>query len=381
MLGVERVSKGRAHAGSLNPLAGAAGPLHVRSRSGLHSWPSLVVWAMVACNGRGPAAAPAAASATAEPAALTPVAGRLARVVVVPAAKADVPPTVRIEVDEPSFLAGTGPRIGIDQAHHDFHTIDGMFAPFADAARADGFRVAAHTEPFTAASLADLDVLVISNALAERNDPQTGGTWTLPTPSAFTPAEIDALDAWIRDGGRLWLIADHMPFPGAAEALAARLGFRMVNGFAFATDEHGKVDPETIQHTRADGMITPGHPITDGRSPDERVEVVRSFTGQAFEAPDDAVVLLRMPAKAVALLPAEAWKFDEHTPKQDVGGWAVIAAREHDRGRVLVSGEAAMLSARYVRLESGAWEPVGFHVPEARDNLVLVLDALRWLGA
>jgi len=303
------------------------------------------------------------------------------RVVEIPATKTDEPPTVRVEVDAPRFAAGAGPRLGIDEAHHDFHTVDGMFAPFAEAARADGFRVVGHTEAFTAESLAKLDVLVISNALNERNDPQAGGTWTLPTPSAFAPEEIDALDVWIREGGRLWLIADHMPFPGAAEALATRLGFRMINGFAFATDEHGKVNPETIQHTRADGMIVGGHPITDGSGPGERVESVRSFTGQAFEAPADAVVLLRMPVHAVALLPAEAWKFDEETPKQDVGGWPVIAAREHGKGRVIVSGEAAMLSARYVKLDNGVWDPVGFHVPEARDNLVLVINALRWLAA
>jgi hypothetical protein len=333
----------------------------------------------IACSGRGSVNAPATVSAGSVVSSAGE--GRSSRVVEIPATKADEPPTVRVEVDAPRYPAGSGPRIGIDEAHHDFHTVDGMFAPFAEAARADGFRVVGHTMPFAAESLAGLDVLVISNALNERNDPQSGGTWTLPTPSALTPAEIDALDSWIREGGRLWLIADHMPFPGAAEALATRLGFRMTNGFAFATDEHGKVNPETIQHTRAEGMIVGGHPITDGSGPGERVESVRSFTGQAFEVPDDAVVLLRMPAHAVALLPAEAWKFDEKTPRQDVGGWAVIAAREHGRGRVLVAGEAAMLSARYVRLESGAWEPVGFQVPEAHDNLVLVINALRWLAA
>lgn len=331
---------------------------------------------LVACHGRDPAPGPTAGAD--DPARATAIA---ARVVVTPAAAGDAPPTVRVEVAEPRFAVGTGPRIGIDEAHHDFHTVDGMFAPFADAARADGFRVVGHREPFTATSLAALDILVIANALHERNDPQAGGTWTLPTPSAFTAAEIDALDAWIQAGGRLWLIADHMPFPGAAEALAARLSFRVSNGFAFATDEHGTVSPETIQHTREAGMITADHPITEGRGPHERVSSVRSFTGQAFGVPDDASVLLRMPTHAVSLMPAEAWKFDEHTPKQDVGGWAVIAARDHGRGRVVMSGEAAMLSARYVRLEGGAWEPVGFHVPEARDNLVLVLNVLRWLAA
>ena len=351
-----------------------------RPRAGLRSCTGLALAAVLcgapACSGKASGVAPVAASAAPEPSRSI----QTSRVIEVSADEPDAPPTVRVEVDEPRYAAGTGPRVGIDEAHRDFHTIDGMFAPFADAARADGFRVTAHREVFTAESLATLDVLVVANALAERNDPQAGGTWTLPTPSAFTPAEIDALDTWIRAGGRLWLIADHMPFPGAAEALAVRLGFRPSNGFAFATDEHGKVRPESIQHTRADGTIVAGHPITEGRGPDERVDSVRSFTGHAFEVPEDAVVLLRMPARAVSLVPAEAWKFDARTPKQDVGGWAVMAAREHGRGRVILSGEAAMLSARYVRLESGAWEPVGFQVPEARDNLVLVLDALRWLA-
>jgi hypothetical protein len=310
----------------------------------------------------------------------SPSPGPSSRVIEIPATEPDAPPTVRIEIDEPRFAAGTGPRLGIDEAHRNFHTAGGMFAPFAETARADGFRVVAHREAFTAESLAALDILVISNALAERNDPNAGGTWTLPTPSAFTAAEIAAVDAWVQAGGRLWLIADHMPFPGAAEALAARLGFGVSNGFAFATDEHGKIDPQTIQHTRAKGRITADHPITEGRGPHERIDSVRSFTGQAFTVPDDAIVLLRMPIHAVSLMPAEAWKFDPHTPKQDVGDWAVIAAREHGRGRIVMSGEAAMLSARYARDDSGAWQPVGVQVPEAHDNLALVLNALRWLA-
>lgn len=345
---------------------------------GICTFSLVVIAGVLACGGRGPGEAPTTPVANDVSAS---AATRTSRVSIVPASEPDVPPTIRVEVGDPAFAINTGPRLGIDEAHHDFHTLDGMFAPFADAARADGFRVTAHREPFTATSLASLDILVVSNALAERNDASSGGTWTLPTPSAFTPAEIDALDTWIRAGGRLWLIADHMPFPGAAEALAARLGFRLSNGFAFATDEQGKVIPETILHTRTDGRITPGHPITEGRGPGERVDSVHSFTGEAFEAPADATILLRMPTHAVSLMPAEAWKFDEHTPKQDVGGWAVMAAREHGEGRVIMSGEAAMLSARYVRAEDGTWEPVGFHAAQARDNLVLVLNALRWLAA
>lgn len=192
----------------------------------------LAVTLAIACQVRDPGPAPLAPeaapapSATPEPAPPPPASTPAPAQVLESILETDAPPTLRVLIDAPRFPPGTGPRLAIDQAHHDFHTLDGMFAPFADVARADGFRVTPHAEPFTPESLAAVDVLVIANALAERNDHRTGGSWELPTPSAFTPAEIDALDTWVRAGGRLWLIADHMPFPGAAQALAARLGFR-----------------------------------------------------------------------------------------------------------------------------------------------------------
>ena len=37
-----------------------------------------------------------------------------------------------------------------------------------------------------------------------------------------TSDEITAVAAWVREGGALLLIADHMPFPGAAGTLASR---------------------------------------------------------------------------------------------------------------------------------------------------------------
>ncbi|MCX4247832.1 hypothetical protein OEB96_44885 [Paraliomyxa miuraensis] len=363
----------------------------VGSRSARMRWPALAGLLLAsACHVRAPVTAgPSGGDASEalppsafppEPTAAPNRSPRNARVLESILAEPGSPPTVHVVIDDPRFPPGTGPRLGIDEGHHDFHTLDGMFAPFADAARADGFRVIAHEAPFSAESLAALDILVIANALHERNDHRIGGEWTLPTPSAFTDDEIAALDAWIVAGGRLWLIADHMPFPGAAQALATRLGFGMSNGFAFAATEQGEVIPNSIQHTRDEGTIVSGHPITEGRGPSERADSVRSFTGQAFEVPDDAVVVLRMPSPAVSLVPATAWQFDEHTPRHDVSGWPVMAAREHGRGRIVVSGEAAMLSARYVEDQRGEWQPVGFQAAEAHDNLVLVLNTLRWLA-
>jgi len=69
--------------------------------------------------------------------------------------------------------------------------------------------------------------------------PRNTQDWTLPTPSAFNENEINNIVEWVRDGGSLFLIADHMPFPGAAQELARAFGVEMNNGFAFDSTGSG----------------------------------------------------------------------------------------------------------------------------------------------
>jgi hypothetical protein len=126
-------------------------------------------------------------------------------------------------------------------------------------------------------------------------------------------------------------------------------------------------------------IILAGHPITDGARPEQQLEQLLSFTGEAFELPSDARALFVMPADGVMLLPKVAWEFTEETPREAAGGWAVAAAREHGRGKVAMFGEAAMLSARHVD-DHGQWFGVGVVHPDARDNLQLVLNTAGWLA-
>jgi hypothetical protein len=49
----------------------------------------------------------------------------------------------------PQFAPGTGPRVLVDAAHGNFHTIDGRFAAFGELLRADGYRVAGAGEAVT----------------------------------------------------------------------------------------------------------------------------------------------------------------------------------------------------------------------------------------
>ncbi len=272
-------------------------------------------------------------------------------------------------IDSPSYAEGEGPVVLIDAAHHNFHTADGRYLAFARLLRRDGYVVESNTQPFTAAVLARADVLVISNALHERNVED----WSLPTPSAFTPGEIATVEQWVRGGGSVLLIADHMPIAGSAEALAAAFGLRFQNGFAIDTIS----DSGRVTFRRSDGSLRP-HPIVDGRGPAERVDSVTTFMGQAFRADPDSGVepLLVLGENFVLLLPEEAWEFSDSTPRISAANQLQGAVLHHGRGRVAAFGEAAMFTAQ---VSGPDRNPMGMNVPVAAQNYRFALNLMRWL--
>lgn len=262
----------------------------------------------------------------------------------------------------PAYAAGEGPRLLVDEAHGNFHTLGGRYRPFGELAARDGYRVGANTAPFRAGSLDGVDLLVIANAV----DPER--EWILPTEPVFTEAEVETVVAWVRGGGALLLLADHMPFPGAADNLGRALGVRMLNGFA---------RPRSDVFRRSDGTLF-DHPITRGRGPGERIDSVRTFTGQAFlRARGGIDGLLRFDSGAVSLQPDTAWRFHEDTDWIDVEGWLQGAAFSLGEGRVVVLGEAAMFSAQ---LAGPQQVPMGMNAPDAAQNPQLMLNALHWLS-
>ncbi|MEX1185882.1 MAG: hypothetical protein WEA80_04775 [Gemmatimonadaceae bacterium] len=187
-------------------------------------------------------------------------------------------------VERPVYPAGTGPVVLFDEAHNSFHSLGRSFRPFAELLRLDGYRVAPLAAKLSAAALTDADILVIVNVLAAENV----GNWKLPTPSAYTPDEIEAVRRWVNDGGSL-------------------LTFRP-------------------------GIIT-------------------------YE-------------------PTVAWQFDG-VPAGSAAGMLQGAARVLAAGRVVVLGEAAMLTAQVAGPNR---RPMGMNAPVARQNQRFVLNLMHWLS-
>lgn len=269
---------------------------------------------------------------------------------------------------QPGYPYGKGPVIFIDEGHHNFHTAEGRYEPFAELLRRDGYNVEPYQGEFQLDHLDGGQTLVISNAL----NPINIGNWYLPTPSAFSEDEIETIVTWVSEGGSLFLIADHMPMAGAATDLAGRFGFTFYNGFAGDTASQG---PDLF--TRADGTLIENS-ITNGRNPDERVDSIVSFTGQSFDIPTEATSILNLGDDWITYITDTAWVFNNQTEEIAAKGMSQGAYREFGQGRIVVFGEAAMFSAQIAIVNDHSFM-AGMNKPEAKYNYQLLLNIIHWL--
>ncbi len=124
-------------------------------------------------------------------------------------------------------------------------TKDGRYSAFAELLIRDGYVVRPNELPFDTKSLEAADILAIANALS---GPYTKERY-YSTSSAFSDEEIAAVREWVISGGSLLLIADHKPWPGAAQKLAAAFGVTWSNGIAISEE------PVRVVFRREDGSL------------------------------------------------------------------------------------------------------------------------------
>ena len=261
-------------------------------------------------------------------------------------------------------------RLLIDGGHYNLHEINGTYATLAGTLRKSGFEVSGFEGKFDEKSLANIDMLIITNPHPDRIDsinqrirrsnepPRWAAAATL---SAYTEMEASVIENWVKKGGSLLLILDHAPFGQVGRMLTAAFGIE--NRFASTYDSLSR-DPavdtltaKTILFTRSKGLIGK-HPIMNG------VDSVTTYTGESLIGPSGSEVLLLLPSTATDLdwIPET-----KQYRNRSAAGRSQAVAFDYGKGRVVMLGEAAIT------------RPSGFSVAN-RGNWKFVLNILRWLA-
>jgi hypothetical protein len=270
-------------------------------------------------------------------------------------------PNFNTKVARPAYInAARHPRVLFDEAHHNFHTASGRYKPFADLITNDGYQVIPNQEKFTKVVLQKGDILVIANALGAEGMGQPDAA-----NPAFTDAECDAVRDWVKLGGSLLFITDHAPMGSAAECLAKRFGVNMSKG-ATGDAVNSEGGETSLVFTRQNHLLG-DHAITRGRDESERVNRVQTFTGTSLKGPEGSVPILKLADTALD------YSFNDDKPVS-AAGRAQGLALTYGKGRVVVLGEAAELSAQLI-----GSEPFGMNVP-GLDNRKMALNVMHWLS-
>jgi hypothetical protein len=269
----------------------------------------------------------------------------------------------------------------LDEAHHNvMASASGGYRPLVDLLTNAGFNVRPNRFPFSPDRLDATDIVVVANP----NGADERASVDARAAPAFTGAEIDAVEEWVRRGGGLLLVIDHYPTDVAARPLAERFGVKLSGGWTddpahrWALPEYGHVFGHLV-FSIENGLLA-DHPITRGYDEWEKIEGISTATGGSMEGPPGAVSLLQLSPTAVDWIPSSVPRAPSNTtaparprdfnpcPSCDqvsAGGRSQGIAFAFGRGRVVVIGEMGAL--------------VDYSVPGMQNNQ-FALNIVRWLN-
>src|SRR6185369_897283 len=246
-------------------------------------------------------------------------------------------------VSRPAYQ-GRRPKVLFDEAHNNAATAAGAYRPFVDLISADGYQVLPNGREFSKKALSGFDILVIANPSGPQNQPEA---------SAFTEEESNAVKNWVDAGGSLLLIISHLPFSAAADLLAKRLNVDITKGHTFDRSNYDResADETQLLFTRTNHLLQ-DHAITRGRTASEGINKIVTFSGTSLKGPDGSDPFLALADTAMdvraaaALKPSSAEDAPPDHKQVSAAGRAQGIAMESGKGRVVILGEAAMLTAQ-----------------------------------
>jgi len=278
-----------------------------------------------------------------------------------------------MSVTAPQFQDVESPKVLFDAGHNNFHTIQTTYQPFATLLKNDGILLKEHLGSFTEKSLRNADFLIIANAMLSEDAGDASG-------SAFKSDEVEVLAEWVRSGGSLLLIADHDPFGSASALLARRFGVDMQSVW---TADSLRMNPEIgrstwLEYSKGNRGLG-SHPILRLDDPVSSVSRVITFTGQSLSYDSTWASILQLSGAARNYYErADAKIMSVDTSSYiSVPGQSQLIACEYGKGRIVISGEAAMFTAQEVRIIFKTMR-AGFNY-EGYDNKKFVLNTIHWL--
>src|SRR3954467_4802771 len=222
------------------------------------------------------------------------------------------PPIARVLFDESHSESWTI-RPEVARSMQPSHPADSSFELAAEALRSRSLAVDAHVSgPLDAAALSDVAVLVI----AHPSEPK----WEHVVPGGGSPvlssAEIDALEAYVRAGGGLVLLAEEEQdkYGNNVAALAARFGVSVESALVSDYEHHHEGAPHWVLAS-----------LGDGRSEADllaRVDAACFYRATTLSAGPDARVLARAGEGSSA------------------PGAPLLVAASHGAGRVVVAADS-----------------------------------------
>jgi hypothetical protein len=266
-------------------------------------------------------------------------------------------------IENPAYVSGEGPIVLVDEGHNNFHKIGERYRPFRKILEHDGYIIRSTEARLTREILDRCDIFVISVPTSEDNK------------SAYTDGEIQAVNGWVKDGGSLLLITDHMPDPPAIAALAESFGITVYNGYVLNEDPDESVG--SIVFRRDEGTLA-DHPIVNGRPGlKEEIDSVTSFTGCAFEADSNFMPLMIFGHYKTLWLTEEPDQFPDDTPQIQVLSWYQGGVMRYGGGRLAFFGEAGMFTAQIITKPNIKF---GMNVGIAGQNPQFLLNIFHWLA-
>jgi hypothetical protein len=255
--------------------------------------------------------------------------------------------------DAPDFTAGQRPIVLIDEAHRNVISLETYLGPVGRWLGQLGYQVKPWRDSAEELGLSpgsDRAVLVVANAQAPEGAPADA--------SAFSEAEVIAIESWVRDGGSLLLVADRAPFGAPARALAKAFGVTLDNNAVLLRGTDGKPSGELTIDVNRYGERR--HPLFD------RVLNVVYVVGESVGGPG---AILRAPDEAYGGATAQA------PDGPSVAGKPLILAFEHGKGRVVVIGDGGVVSA------FGSANGAAHRGISEGDNARFVRNVFKWLAA